>query len=414
MNPTLGLGLLLAGLLTVEGLLKPSFPPKDHEVVSQVRAQTGRVAAQQLSKRNVDFGFKLYKKLASAHPSRNILFSPVSISTAFAMLCLGAQNSTLAEIEQGFNFRNVPARELHEGFHYLIQRLNQDNQNLKIHLENILFIDQRLRPEKRFVTNAKNLYNAESIPTNFQNKENARKKINDYVGQKTQGKINNLIRNIDPGTVMLLLNCMLFRVRWKHEFDPKLTKEEDFAVNENKPVKVPMMFHGGMYDVGRDDQLSCTVLAMPYYNNITALFVLPEEGRMGQVEEALTLDTLDRWKNLLVRRVVDVSIPRFSILGTYDLKKILSYMGITKIFEEHGELTRIVPNRNLKVGEAVHKAKMKMDEKGTEGAAGSGMGTLPMERPLVFKLNRPFLVMIVENIMSTTLFLGKITNPTGT
>ncbi|XP_036986103.2 serpin A12 [Artibeus jamaicensis] len=414
MNPTLGLGLLLAGLLTVEGLVKPNFSPENHEVVSRAQAQEGRTAAQQLSRRNMDFGFKLYKKLASASPSNNILFSPVSISTAFSMLCLGAQNSTLAEIQQGFNFRNVPAKELHEGFHYLIQRLNQDNQNLHMHLKNILFIDKRLRPDKRFITNAKNLYNAESIPTNFQNKENARKKINDYVSQKTQGKINNLIRNIDPGSVMLLINCILFRARWKHEFDPKLTKEEDFAVNENKPVKVPMMLRGGMYEVGQDDRLACTVLAMPYYNNITALFVLPEEGRMGQVEEALGLDTLDRWKNLLTRRVVDVSVPRFSILGTYNLKKILSYVGVTKIFEERGELTRIVPNQNLKVGEAVHKAKLKMDEKGTEGATGSGMGTLPMERPLVFKLNRPFLVMIVENILSTVLFLGKITNPTGT
>ena len=62
----------------------------------------------------------------------------------------------------------------------------------------------------------------------------------------------------------------------------------------------------------------------------------------------------------------------------------------------------------------MHKAKLKMDEKGTEGAAGSGMDTLPMEKPLVFKLNRPFLVIIAENIMSTILFLGKITNPTGT
>lgn len=44
-------------------------------------------------------------------------------------------------------------------------------------------------------------------------------------------------------------------------------------------------------------------------------------------------------------------MPRFSILGTYDLKKILSYVGITKIFEEHGELTRIVPNQSLKVSE---------------------------------------------------------------
>lgn len=55
--------------------------------------------------------------------------------------------------------------------------------------------------------------------------------------------------------------------------------------------------------------------------------------------------------SLRTPRVVDVYLPRFSITGTYDLKKILSYLGITKIFQEHGDLTRIVPNRSLKVGE---------------------------------------------------------------
>lgn len=54
---------------------------------------------------------------------------------------------------------------------------------------------------------------------------------------------------------------------------------------------------------------------------------------------------------LSLPRVVDISLPRFSITGTYDLKKTLSQLGITRIFEDNGDLTRIVPNRTLKVGE---------------------------------------------------------------
>ncbi|KAK2104683.1 hypothetical protein P7K49_018539 [Saguinus oedipus] len=48
-------------------------------------------------------------------------------------------------------------------------------------------------------------------------------------------------------------------------------------------------------------------------------------------------------------QVVDVSVPRLYITGTFDLKKTLSYMGVTKIFEEHGDLTKISPSRSLKV-----------------------------------------------------------------
>ncbi|ELK01172.1 serpin A12 [Pteropus alecto] len=414
MNRTLGLGLVLAGLLAVEGLLKPNFSPKDHGALSQPQERKGRNTAQELARRNADFGFKLYKKLASTGRSKNIFFSPLSISTAFSMLCLGAEDSTLAEIKHGLNFKNVPEKDLHEGFHYLIQRLNQGNQNLELSLGNTLFIDQRLQPEKRFLTEAKNLYDADTVPANFRNLENTEKQINDYISQKTRGKINNLINNIDPGTVMVLINCIFFRAKWQHEFDPKATKEKDFILDGNKPVKVPMMFRGGIYSIGHDDQLSCTVLEMPYQNNMTAIFILPDEGKMKQVEEALGLDTFDRWKKLITRRVVDVSLPRFSITGTYNLKKTLSHLGIIKIFEEHGDLSRIVPHQSLKVGQAVHKAKLKMDEKGTEGAAGSGMQTLPMERPLTFKVNKPFLLAITENITSTILFIGRIADPAGT
>ena len=54
-----------------------------------------------------------------------------------------------------------------------------------------------------------------------------------------------------------------------------------------------------------------------------------------------------------------------------------------------------------------------MDEKGTEGAAGSGAQTLPMEKPLSITINRSFLVLIEDSVLSTIIFVGKITNPTG-
>ncbi|TEA32973.1 hypothetical protein DBR06_SOUSAS7410025, partial [Sousa chinensis] len=115
----------------------------------------------------------------------------------------------------------------------------------------------------------------------------------------------------------------------------------------------------------------------------------------------------------LLPRVTDVFVPRVFITGNLDLKKTLSYLGITRIFEEHGDLTRISHHRSLKVGEAMHKATLKMDEKGTEGAAGSGAQTLPMETPFKVKINKHFLLMIRENGMNNLLFLGKIVNPSG-
>ncbi|XP_008047179.1 serpin A12 [Carlito syrichta] len=407
MSPTLGLALLLASLLPAKGLLESHFSPAIHEG----SRLTGRMAAKELARRNADFGFRLLKKLSANNPGKNIFLSPLSISTAFSMLCLGAEDSTLAEIKKGLNFRKMPERDLHEGFHYLIHNLNRETQDVKMRIGNTLFMDQNFQPQRRFMTEAKNLYSAETISANFQNLEDTQRQINDYVSQKTHGKINNLIKQIDPGTVLLLTNYIFFQARWQHEFHPNATKEEDFILGRNSSVKVPMMSHEAVYTVGRDEERACTILEMPFAQNLTAAFILPDKGKLKRVEASLQADVFAKWKTLLSKRVVRVSVPRLHIRGTLDLKKTLSSLGVTKIFEERGDLTRISPHRSLKVGEAMHEAELIMDEKGTEAAAGSGAQTLPMEAPLHLKINQPFLLMVYHSKLPAFLFLGRVFCP---
>jgi serpin peptidase inhibitor clade A protein 3 len=63
-----------------------------------------------------------------------------------------------------------------------------------------------------------------------------------------------------------------------------------------------MMFRGGLYDVAYDDKLSCTILEMPYRGNITATFVLPDEGKLKHLENGLQADIFGKWKKLLSKR----------------------------------------------------------------------------------------------------------------
>lgn len=52
----------------------------------------------------------------------------------------------------------------------------------------------------------------------------------------------------------------------------------------------------------RDDALSCTVVELQYTSNDSALFVLPDEGRMEAVEAMLLPETLRRWTHSLQMR----------------------------------------------------------------------------------------------------------------
>lgn len=91
--------------------------------------------------------------------------------------------------------------------------------------------------------------------------------------------------------------------RWETPFNPAKNKLEDFHVDESTSVKVPMMFqdkHHHWYL--RDKYLPCSVLRMDYKGNAKAFFILPDQGKMKQVEGFLTPEMLARWNSLLQHR----------------------------------------------------------------------------------------------------------------
>lgn len=66
------------------------------------------------------------------------------------------------------------------------------------------------------------------------------------------------------------------------------------------------------------------------------------------------------------------------------------------------------PKRLLQVS---HQAVLSVDETGTEAAATTTMEIMPMSLPDTMKLDRPFLVFILEHSTKSILFMGKISNP---
>ena len=91
--------------------------------------------------------------------------------------------------------------------------------------------------------------------------------------------------------------------RWKIPFDPKLTEQAEFHVSENKTVEVPMMSIGSLVTpYFRDEELGCTLVELTYSSNDSALFILPDEGKMQHLEAKLTPETLTRWRNSLQPR----------------------------------------------------------------------------------------------------------------
>ncbi|KAM4661872.1 alpha-1-antitrypsin-like [Discoglossus pictus] len=372
------------------------------------------VAYYKVAPANLEFAFELFHQVASEKPSKNIFFSPVSISTAFAMLSLGAKARTHNQILEGlgFNISERSEQDIHDGFQHLFHTLNDEDSELKLNSGNALFVEKNLELRKKFLDDVKKYYESEVHSTDFQNSEEAKSQINSFVEKKTNGKIKDLLDSVSQDAALILINFMVFRGQWVKPFDEEYTKECNFTVDENTVVKVPMMYETGHYNVVFDNKLGCKVVELPYKGNASAWFILPDKGKFKQVEDAFHISTLKNWKKAMSSQVIELRIPKFSISTNLDLKATLSKMGVTDVFSNQADLSGITEATNLKVSTAVHKAVLNVDEKGTEAAVATAVEAIPMSIPPSVELDHPFLLAIQHKLTNSFLFLGKVINPT--
>uniref|UniRef100_A0A8C3JQ95 Serpin domain-containing protein n=1 Tax=Calidris pygmaea TaxID=425635 RepID=A0A8C3JQ95_9CHAR len=363
-----------------------------------------------------DFVFRFYKQAISKEADKNVFFSPMSISTAFAMLAVGAKSTTRSQIFEGLGFdclTETHMHNIHESFHKVLAVLNCADVNTTLNTGNALFTAIGYEPQEAFLQNTKQFYGAEFFSSDFHKPEEAKKHINKYVEEKTKGKIPELIGHLDPSTVLVLVNYIYFKAAWENSFDPLRTYEDDFFVNTHTSVRVNMMQRDGNYDSYYDHDLSCEVVEMPYKGTTRALLILPDDGKMKQVEDALSKETLCKWDNELETRRLDLQLPKISISGSYDVKDLFNEMGITEVFSSNADLSGISGSRNLQVSQALHKALLEVDEAGAEAAGATAIILNRLLRPsFTIKFNRPFIILISDKAAGTTLFMGKIVNPT--
>ncbi|XP_006879260.1 PREDICTED: alpha-1-antitrypsin-like [Elephantulus edwardii] len=404
--------LLLAGLCclapTSQGDAAQETVVSKHEHDEHYEAACHKIAPHL-----ADFAFSLYREVAHQSNTTNIFFSPMSIAVALALLSTGAKSETHTQILEGlqFNLTEITESEIHHGFQHLLHTFNKPDSQLQLTTGNGLFIADNLKPLEKFLEDAKKLYHSEAFSVNFEDTEATKKQINDYVEKGTQGKIVDLVKELDKDTVLALVNYIFFKGKWKKPFEVENTQNGDFHVDEATTVTVPMMHRLGMFNIHRQEDLSCWVLLMDYVGNATAVFILPDSGKMQQLEDKLTKELLAQWLEHRNRRSASVSLPKLSISGTYQLKELLGKLGITNVFTNSADLSGITDTLPLKVSKVVHKAMLTIDERGTEAAGASFLEAIPMSMPPSVEFNQPFITIIFDDHTKSPLFVGRVVNP---
>lgn len=94
--------------------------------------------------------------------------------------------------------------------------------------------------------------------------------------------------------------------------------------------------------------------------------------------------------------------------------KILQHMGVGDLFESTANLTEFSEKQSLKFDDAVHQAKIEIDEEGSVAAAATAIFSFRSSRPsepAQFICNHPFMFLIHDQKSKEILFAGVYRGP---
>ncbi|AWP20916.1 putative leukocyte elastase inhibitor-like isoform 2 [Scophthalmus maximus] len=428
-----------------------------------------------LSKANTSFSLDLLKQLSDKDKAGNVFFSPFSISSALAMVMLGARGNTATQMSEVLHFietqkpqqaesqRGTQTRsamesqiqtrlqmqsqiqqtsrlpqyllkclkpqncqdDVHAGFAQLLSELNKPGAPYALSVANRLYGEQSYQFVEAFLSETKMHYKAELESVDFKSSaQEARVNINSWVEKQTQSKIIDLLspEMLDSSTMLVLVNAIYFKGNWNKQFEVDSTVDAQFKLNKNDTKPVKMMRQKSKFPIATIPEINCQILEMPYEGkDLSMLIFLPNEMEddttgLEKLEKELTYDKFVEWTSpdLIGQTEVEVGLPRFKLEDTYDLNDVLKSMGMVDAFEgTKSDFSGMSPANDLVLSKVVHKAFVEVNEEGTEAAAATGaiMNERSVMVPTTFIADHPFLFFIRHKTTRSIFFAGRYCTP---
>lgn len=369
-----------------------------------------------------DFAMRLYAEIVANEPG-NIFISPYSISTALSMVYAGSQEETAEQIaavlgigsdgEAWHAARNRLELELADLANY---DFPGEGETVPMTLEptNAMFGLTGYPFKAPFLDTLAANYGAGMHAVDFERQtEEARQAVNQWVSDKTHGRIEELLQEGDVNslTAFVLVNAIYFKANWVLQFDPSKTVTEPFHLLDGTAVDVPMMHSRSKmnYASGGDWE----ALELPYHG-ASMIVIVPAPGKFAEIEIGMDAPFVASVVDGLAEHEVTLGLPSWESETRADLIPPLESMGIVDLFDDaRANLRGIADIEQMWIEKAIHMANVTVDETGTEAAAATALvgQRENAAAPVTLTVDRPFIYLIRDEKNGEILFLGRLLEP---
>ena len=358
-----------------------------------------------------DFAVRLFQ--ASTEEGRNTLISPLSVLSALAMTANGAKEDTLSQMESVFGMKT---EELNQYLYSYINALPQ-GEKYKLNLANsIWFIDdERFTVKEGFLQMNKDFYGADVYKAPFDN--TTVKDINNWVKEKTDDMIPEILDKISHNEVMYLINALAFEAEWASVYRGNQIRDGIFTKEDGQKQDVKFMCADENVYLEEENATGF----VKYYKDNKYAFValLPKEDvSINEYVKSLNGENLNRLLTNSLNTTVKTSIPKFESEYLTEMSEVLNKMGMTDAFDgDKADFTGLGTSAkgNIFINRVLHKTFISVAEKGTKAGAVTvvAMGektAFVEEEPKIVCLDRPFVYMLIDCESNVPFFVGTMMN----
>lgn len=375
----------------------------------------GKSADNTFRKSQMSFAAELFRR--TAQNSGNTLISPLSVSIALSMTANGANEQTRTEME---SVLGCSMESINEYMSYYLSNIGYDNR-VKVNIANSIWFrdDEKLTVKEDFLNTNSQYYGAEIYASPFD--DGTVQDINGWVENETDGMIPELLRELDPTSMMVLINAIAFDAKWKKPYEEYQIRDGSFTAADGTKQEIEMLHGSGDEYYEFDNAVG---FSKAYEgNNYRFVAILPDEGMtvsewIAQMDSDAVLKELSEPET---DYIVITQTPKFKYETDLRLKKMLSDMGMPTAFDPIqadftgiGTYTENGESYPLYIDQVIHKTCIDLNESGTRAAAVTAVmmdaAAAPNQEEPIKKyitLDRPFVYMIVDD-NNIPMFLGTV------
>ena len=360
-----------------------------------------------LSRNYSKFVFELLHHCAKDSDG-NLMISPDSVMFALELLAGGANGETLDQILHTL----IPDVDNAAAFQFAVDRMNRLSGNA-LNISNSAWTNSGSDVcfYKDYFDFVSKNFDAEIRSLDFSS-PSAVPTINNWVSEKTKGRIPTIIDNLSEESILVLINAIVFDGKWAKDFDEDHVYPGTFHAQGGTEQNVTFLNSKEEKYIKNDKAQG---FIKPYDDGQYAFMVILPDDESQNIQDFLSEMTAEDYWTLIDTPTYETTIavfPEFTTEYNRSLVSDLQDMGMALPFGD-GDFSNMC-NAPVTVTDVIHKTYIKVDRHGTEAAAVTAIvaeGSAALEeKQNIVNCDRPFAYAVIDLESGLPVFIGSVAN----